>query len=91
MNYIHHIEYAMLLFGLSRVKVPQNHNVSFTLVSGFGLNEGIDAVLNMLHRCWFDEEKCAKGISSLDSYINIIDYVKHMFDEFLQQHATLKS
>jgi hypothetical protein len=29
---------------------------------------GIDAVRNMLSRCWFDEKKCEKGIKALDSY-----------------------
>ena len=33
-----------------------------------GINEGIDAARNILPRCWFDEEKCAKGIVSLDNY-----------------------
>lgn len=28
----------------------------------------IDAVRNLLNRCWFDEVKCAKGITALESY-----------------------
>ena len=54
--------------GLSRVEVARNHGIIFTIVPDIGINEGIDAVRNLLHRCWFDEEKCAKGISSLDNY-----------------------
>jgi hypothetical protein len=54
--------------GLSRVEVARNHNVIFTIVEDIGVNEGIDAVRNLFLRCWFDEEKCAKGVSSLDSY-----------------------
>ena len=29
---------------------------------------GIDAVRNILNRCWFDEEKCSKGIKALENY-----------------------
>jgi hypothetical protein len=54
--------------GLSRVEVARNHGISFTVVADIGLNEGIDAVRNILHRCWFDEAKCAKGITALESY-----------------------
>lgn len=54
--------------GLSRVEVARNHGVIFTIVPDIGINEGIDATRNILSRCWFDEEKCAKGLSSLDNY-----------------------
>jgi hypothetical protein len=30
--------------------------------------QGIDAARNLLSRCWFDEEKCSKGVSALDAY-----------------------
>lgn len=39
-----------------------------TVVADIGTNEGIDAVRNMLNRCWFDEIKCAKRITALESY-----------------------
>ena len=32
------------------------------------MQEGIDAVRNILNRCWFDEVKCEKGIRALDNY-----------------------
>lgn len=54
--------------GLSRVEVARNHNINFTIVPDIGINEGIDAVRNLLNRCWFDEQKCFKGISNLDNY-----------------------
>ena len=54
--------------GLSRVEVARNHGITFTIAPDVGINEGIDAARNILPRCWFDEEKCAKGISSLDNY-----------------------
>lgn len=54
--------------GLSRVEVARNLGVSFAVVADIGVNEGIDAARNLLNRCWFDEEKCAKGITALESY-----------------------
>ncbi len=54
--------------GLSRVEVARNHGVTFTIVPEIGINEGIDAVRNILNRCWFDEAKCAKGVTTLESY-----------------------
>jgi hypothetical protein len=30
--------------------------------------DGSEAVRNILHRCYFDEEKCSKGIQMLDNY-----------------------
>ncbi|MBA3816175.1 MAG: terminase [Parachlamydiaceae bacterium] len=54
--------------GLSRVEVARNHGVNFTVVPDIVINEGIDAARNMIPRCWLDEEKCAKGIASLDNY-----------------------
>ena len=39
--------------GLSRVEVAKNHGINFTVVPDIGINEGIDAVRNLLNRCWF--------------------------------------
>lgn len=54
--------------GLSRVEVARNHGIYFTVVPDIGINEGIDAVRNILNRCWFDEAKCSRGITALESY-----------------------
>ena len=83
-HYLHHLKSKPFIYGkhlvphdaavheyskgLSRVKVARNHVITFTIAPDIGINEGIDAARSMLPRCWFDEEKCAKGISSLDNY-----------------------
>ena len=54
--------------GLTRVEITKSHGINFTVVPDIGVNEGIDAVRNFLNRCWFDEEKCAKGIHALENY-----------------------
>jgi hypothetical protein len=54
--------------GLSRVEVARNHGVPFMITPDIGLIEGIDAVRNVLNRCWFDEVKCAFGLKALENY-----------------------
>lgn len=54
--------------GLTRTQVAKNHGVNFTQVPKVLVVDGIDAVRNILHRCYFDEEKCSKGVKMLDSY-----------------------
>lgn len=54
--------------GLSRVEVARNHGIPFTIALDIGLIEGIDAVRNILNRCWFDEVKCGLGIKTLEKY-----------------------
>lgn len=54
--------------GLSRVEVARNHGVSFTVAPKIDLIEGIDAVRNILNRCWFNQSKCSSGIKALENY-----------------------
>lgn len=54
--------------GLTRTEIAQSLGVKFTQTLRIGVQEGIDAVRNILHRCYFDEEMCATGIKYLDAY-----------------------
>ena len=54
--------------GLSRVQIASNLGITFTVLPRLGIQEGIDAVRNLLGRCWFDESKCEKGIRALENY-----------------------
>jgi hypothetical protein len=54
--------------GLSRIEVARKLGVTFTQVAKIGIDEGIDAVRNILRRCWFDQEKCSSGIRALEGY-----------------------
>lgn len=54
--------------GLTRVQIARNLGLEFTVIPRLGLQEGIDAVRNLLNRCWFDEVKCEKGIRALENY-----------------------
>lgn len=54
--------------GLTRVQIARNLGIEFAVLPRLGLQEGIDAVRNLLNRCWFDEVKCEKGIRALENY-----------------------
>lgn len=40
----------------------------FEVLQKTGISEGIDQVRKIFSRCWFDEEKCGKGIENLGKY-----------------------
>ena len=54
--------------GLSRLEIARNHGVNFIVVPRIPVIEGIDAVRNLLPRCYFDEERCENGIKALENY-----------------------
>lgn len=54
--------------GLTRTEIARSLGVKFTQSLNLGVQEGIDAVRNVFHRCYFDEEMCATGIKHLDAY-----------------------
>jgi len=54
--------------GLSCVEIARNHGIHFTITPDIALIEEIDAVRDILNRCWFDEVKCVLGIKVLENY-----------------------
>ncbi len=54
--------------GLSRVEIARNLGVEFTILPKLSVAEGIDALRNLIGRCWFDEKRCEKGIAALEAY-----------------------
>ncbi len=54
--------------GLTRVQIAANLGLDLTVLPKLSVQEGIDAVRNMLNRCWFDESKCERGIRALENY-----------------------
>jgi len=63
-----HHEYGT---GLTRVEIAYNHHFEFTVApppQKISVQEGIDAVKAILPKCYFDGEKCEKGISDLEKY-----------------------
>lgn len=64
----HDIQVRELSTGKSRLEVAKNLGIKFKIVERLSLADGIEAARNILPRCFFDEEKCNKGISALRSY-----------------------
>lgn len=54
--------------GMTRVEIAAKHGITFTIAPKLGIAEGIDAVRNLLNKCWFDEGRCGMGIRMLESY-----------------------
>lgn len=54
--------------GMTRQATARKMGMSLLKVSKVDIIPGIDAVRNILDRCWFDEKKCDKGIKVLENY-----------------------
>lgn len=54
--------------GKTRIQSAKEAGVSFVKVPNIGRLEGIEAVRNILHLCWFDETKAEPGTGQLQSY-----------------------
>lgn len=65
----HDITVQELGSGQTRIKTAKDLGITFRTVPKIkDVNDGIEAVRNMLPRCWFNEEKCQKGIEGLKGY-----------------------
>ena len=64
----HDIEVRELSTGISRRRAAKALGINFSVVKKHDVADGIEAVRNVLPRCWFDEEKCGPGIEGLKSY-----------------------
>jgi hypothetical protein len=64
----HDIEVRELTNGKTRRETAKSLGIDFVVVPNVSLDDGIDAVRNILPKCWFDQTKCEKGISCLKNY-----------------------
>lgn len=64
----HDIEIREFSTGKSRLETAQQLGISFRIVPKLSIEDGIEAARNIFPRCWFDEEKCTRGIECLKSY-----------------------
>jgi phage terminase large subunit len=51
--------------------------IDFTLAPCFSVEEGIEAVRNLLPQLWIDRSKCARGVEALQDY-------RYTWDEHLR-------
>lgn len=54
--------------GMSRQSAARKMGINFIPAQKVDIISGIDAVRNILNRCWFDEKKCSQGIKCLENY-----------------------
>lgn len=71
MDYIlpHDVQVKELGTGKSRLETLHNLGIQdVTIAPKLSIEDGIQAARSMLNRCWFDEEKCNRGIEALRQY-----------------------
>lgn len=64
----HDLEVRELSTGRSRRETAKLLGINFQIVPKLALEDGIDAVRNILGACIFDEERCSRGIEALRQY-----------------------
>ena len=64
----HDIEVRELGTGKSRWEIARSLGVKFEVGKRLEVEDGINAARSLLSRCWFDEEKCARGLAALKNY-----------------------
>lgn len=65
----------------SRKDTAKSLGIRFTIVMKHEVSDGIEQVRNLLSTCWFDEEKCERGISALRSYRKEYDEKNKVFKD----------
>jgi len=65
----------------SRWETASEHGIDFEIVPKLPIMEGIEAVREVLPRCWFDEEKTSLGRKALEHYSKKYDKVSESFSE----------
>jgi len=64
----HDIEVRELGTGKSRRETAMALGIDFQIAPKLSIEDGIDAARNILGRCWFDKDKCGRGLDALKSY-----------------------
>lgn len=69
----HDIEVRELGNGRSRKETAASLGIAFQVVPNLPIDDGIEAARTLLGRCWFDREKCERGLNALASYHKAYD------------------
>lgn len=74
----HDVKVKELGTGKSRLETLENLGIrNIEIAPKLGIDDGVQAARSMLNRCWFDEQKCERGIEALLQY-------RREFDEKLK-------
>lgn len=69
----HDIEVRELGSGRSRKEIARSLGIDFHVVPNIPVDDGIEAARAILARCWFDRQKCERGLNALASYHKTFD------------------
>lgn len=64
----HDIKVRELGTGRSRYEIAESLGIRFEIVPNISIADGIQAVRSILPKCWFDAERCERGLDALRSY-----------------------
>jgi len=64
----HDVRVTELGTGKSRLEVLAGLGIRARVVANLPVDDGIQAVRNLLPRCWIDAERCARGLEALRQY-----------------------
>lgn len=75
----HDIKVRELGTGKSRLETARGLGLKFTTVKKLSIIDGIEAVRNLLNRCWFSKHDCYAGIEALKGYHKEFDSSRGVF------------
>ena len=75
----HDIKVRELGSGKSRLEIAQSLGFTVEIAPQQGLEDGIQAVRSMIPSCWFDRNKCARGLDALREYRAKYDETRRIF------------
>ena len=75
----HDIKVRELGTGKSRLETARGLGLKFTTVKKLSIIDGIEAVRNLLNRCWFSKNDCYAGIEALKGYHKEFDSSRGVF------------
>ena len=64
----HDLKARELSTGKSRLETAKTMGLHFQVAPNLPVDDGIEAARNLLSLCWFDKDKCERGLSALRSY-----------------------
>ena len=77
----HDIEVEEYSTGLKRIDYAREFGMNFSTAPKLSLAEGIDITRRTLPMCYFNADKCFKGIEALKSYFKKWDEVRQVYSE----------
>jgi hypothetical protein len=65
--------------GKSRQEVARDFGLNVEIIPMQSVEDGIEASRNLISKCWFDENKCYKGIEALKNYSKDFDETNKVY------------